>query len=200
MSPDNPILESEVRPMVLIKDIEPIMVSSGRSVRHREDLTALVESPLLEPCRYLYDLNIQTVSASANKNNLYGYDQGEETVATINLDWTTLSPQNQEIARKYGKVMMARGSYDAQITFPLTPESTEEQVTRAAMESVRQFEKQPLSWGFHDEEGIKQRAGKFGASFDGFVEAYVSRGWYYESVAKRLYGSEELYHKAQQST
>ncbi len=72
-----------------IKDILPIEKGGKSEIKQKEDLDDFVEEPLLEICRKLYDLNIQTVMSSANQKDI-----GQS--ADIVIIYDTLSQENKE--------------------------------------------------------------------------------------------------------
>ncbi len=84
--------------VVYLKDVEPDGMPNGMRLTSRdfEDEECL-EAPIKEACKLLYDLNIRTTFSSANKQDVtrrngYGW---------INIDYDSLSPENQAIADQY---------------------------------------------------------------------------------------------------
>lgn len=99
--------------MVLVKDIHPIDEDS-KQISSMEDLSSICELPVLEACKVFFNLGIQTIMSSGNKNNVlrannprpiyssenvpdkndfsYGYGY-----AWIMLDYDSLNPHNREV-------------------------------------------------------------------------------------------------------
>lgn len=72
-----------------IKDIEQIYRFS-KILNHKNQIDDLVETPLIDVCKYLYDLNVPTTMTSANvKNN--------KKQAYITIDYDLLSDENKLI-------------------------------------------------------------------------------------------------------
>ena len=120
----------------LLKVIEPIE-EGGITLETREDLTRLVEPPLLEACQILFDKNIRTVMSSANKK-----DKGGKAHIIISFD--ELNEQNQQIANKLGTVYDYIGKKYAKIEPPLliTEQTTVGEIRKSALELVSKFEQQ----------------------------------------------------------
>jgi len=119
-----------------ISEIKPIQKSIGLPIATRDEIVKLVEVPLVKACEILYDLNIQTMSTSANKGNV-----GDGGHISINPD--SLSDENRKIAEEIGSV----GSYDLlYIKIPIKAGSTIEEIEQKSLELVDKFQKQPFFW------------------------------------------------------
>jgi hypothetical protein len=53
-----------------ISQVETIHNNRGYLIRQREKIVEIVETPLIKSCEDLYDLNIKTLEASANPDDL----------------------------------------------------------------------------------------------------------------------------------
>ncbi|MCL4387488.1 hypothetical protein M1307_03815, partial [Patescibacteria group bacterium] len=80
--------EIEQRP-ALIHEVEPIERSRSEMIKTRGEIKDLVESPLVEACEKLWDLNILTLASSANLKDI-------GSSAYLVLDFDSLSDQNKE--------------------------------------------------------------------------------------------------------
>lgn len=121
-----------------LRAIEPIE-QGGISVETREDLVVLVEAPLLEACQHLYDKNIKTIMSSANKKDI---TSGKVYIA---IDFDSLSPKNQEIAKSLGEMFMMHGASPKpaiNLEIPVDQDTTIAQVKIQAKELVEKFQQQ----------------------------------------------------------
>lgn len=138
---------------VPISEIEPI-AKSGVVVFSKETLSELVEPPLLEACEELYSKNINTIMSSANKHDI------ENGKVYIDIEFETLSPENQEIALRLGESFMMHSAAPFQcikLTFPVSGTTTVGDIRRLAMEKVSQFKPQDkLVIDYHEQEQQRQ--------------------------------------------
>ncbi|OGI75439.1 hypothetical protein A3C67_01005 [Candidatus Nomurabacteria bacterium RIFCSPHIGHO2_02_FULL_42_19] len=128
----------EVNDDTPISQIDPIS-EGGLTPRNRGDLDHFVEAPLLEACQILFDKGIKTIFSSANKNDLSNQE------AYIAIDYSTLSPYNQRIAKSLGEIHMAHGSVPApavNLMIPIEQNTTVGQVRNAARLLVSKFKQQ----------------------------------------------------------
>ena len=65
-----------------LTEIEPIC-ESYVELLSRDDLSKIIERPLLEACQYLYDKKIRTLMTSANRYNVIGLEKMNVSVAAI---------------------------------------------------------------------------------------------------------------------
>lgn len=75
--------------MSKVKDIKRIFEFS-KIINHRKQIDQLVETPLVDICKYLYDINILTTMTSSNS-------EGINKEAYIIIDYDLLSGENKEI-------------------------------------------------------------------------------------------------------
>ena len=91
-------------------EVEPIC-ESYVEILNRDDLTKIVESPLLEACQYLYDKHIRTLMTSANRFNVVGLNKLSQNVekfysygehfAWLWIDYGSLSPENKKLVQSW---------------------------------------------------------------------------------------------------
>ena len=95
--------------------------------------------PLLEACQILYDKKIKTLMSSANKKDLIS---GKVYIA---IDFDSLSPSNQELARNFGKIYIMHGSIPrpaVNLEISVNQNTTIGQIKKAAKQLVFKFEQQ----------------------------------------------------------
>lgn len=121
----------------LISQIE-VITESGITPSTKEDLSMLVEPPLLEACEELYDMNINTVMSSANSKDV------ETGTAYIDIEFDSLSDENKEIASGLGELFMMHGVpvKCIKLEFPVGQNTTVGDVRRIAHETVSKFKPQ----------------------------------------------------------
>lgn len=136
---EKPLGVERVPDSTLISEIGVIQ-EGGVTVQTKEDLSRLVEPPLLEACEELYDKNIQTVMSSANSKDVeigHGY---------IDVDFDLLSPENQQIALTFGEPFLMHGpeprSQCVKLEFPIDNTTTVGDVRRMVHEAVSKFKPQ----------------------------------------------------------
>ncbi len=126
----------------LISDIKPNAPFS-RTVTSKKDLDKLVEEPLLDACRILYDKGLCTIASSANKKDIkHGY-------AYIDIaGGLGISSENRTIAIGLGAVPLIDNdeesdTFGEELTFelriPITERSTVEEVRAQSIHMANQF-------------------------------------------------------------
>lgn len=135
----------ETEAPVYVRDVVPINNGRSEVLVDREYLDTLVEPPLVEACKLLYDKNVTTIATSAHQNDI---DLG---FATIELQEEYLSPENREIANQLIQEGEARyltnnhGEESLFLAVPLTQDSTVAEVSENALKIAQRFEKQQYS-------------------------------------------------------
>jgi len=177
--------EDRVSDDVLIGDIVAIEEGS-MAVLTRENLSQIVEAPLLDACMELYDKNIETVMSGANSKNVNG--EGHIMIAS-----DSLSIENKEIALRLGRPFLLNGRTNCIIlSFPINAHTTVGDIRRDAHAMVSQFHKQDLLWG---RETLENLASAYGIpSSELTPESFPDK--YFDPKSGYLYNSEELYRKA----
>lgn len=174
--------EQTVRVPKFIRDIPAIPEQEGITIRTRDDLPKIVELPLLPAAQLLYDLNIETVASSANKQDVGGF-------ATLTLNFDSLSSENQRIALELlgmpyrGRKSIITGEYGPrriQIKIPIVNNSTEQEIARKSVEIARKFKKQEMTWA---------------PTFSPEEVAGREKEYYYDKDSGRYYLSKEHYLK-----
>ena len=167
----------------------PIEESRGALITKKEQLTELVEAPLLKACEELYDKNIRTLSASANRKDLAFENAG------IWIDFDTLSEGNKDIGRSLGNIHFEDGSNELKIKIPVTEDTTSAEVEDYANQIAHKFKKQPMTWA--PSYTIQQMQSIF--AIDPNDESFSPKDFdefYYDEVGKLFYLSAEHFRKA----
>jgi hypothetical protein len=149
-----------------ISQIKPIENSRNCIPSNREMLAELVEQPLLEPCKNLWDKGIRTMASSANLKDL------EVGYAHLFIDYDSLSEENKKIAKDHATKLITRedeevyliasppkeravlvdllphfdGRGYVMIAIPLNVQSTFHDVEKGVSEITDRFVKQPATW------------------------------------------------------
>ena len=135
--------ESEERRELLsrkIIDLEPIEIDRYQNISEKGDLESVVEGPLLSACQELWDKNILTEGAGANRKNFSG--EHEIAPAYIEIDYDRLSEENKEIARLMGTVSYSDNHNHILIEIPINQSSTWAEVEERAEIIAHRFVKQ----------------------------------------------------------
>lgn len=178
---------AESQDLKIITEVEPIEQSREKMIETKEQIKELVEAPLLAACEELYDKNIQTLSTSANKNDvLYG--------GYINIDFDSLSEKNKEIAKTLGELSGGGNSRHVKIKIPLNENTTVEEIKSFAESVVGKFEKQPMKWA--PRYTLKDLREIY-CDGEAQVEDFSGR-YYYDSEEKLFYLSEEHFKKVKE--
>ncbi len=144
---ENPSQEQQISKRIAdnvsIKTISSIE-EGGFVALTKENLTKLVEAPLLEACEELYDKNIQTIMSSANQKDIeYGGN------AYIDIDFDSLSEENKLIATQLGELFEMHGFKPKKcikLKFPVNENTTVGEIRKIAHEAVSKFKKQEMTW------------------------------------------------------
>ena|SRR3989344_6859877 len=142
---------------------EPIYVNEvagngdfrNRTILRKENISELVELPLIKACQNLYDKNIKTLESSANFADVNrGY-------AHIVIDYNSLSEENKQIIDKHfdgHKTDIEDEIEYVLIKIPIDQKTTIKELEEKSLELVNKLKKQPLSWTrvFTFEEAAKQ--------------------------------------------
>lgn len=141
-----------------IRDIQPIENASVE-IKRKEDLDSIVEEPLLEPIRNLYDLNINTLMCSANIK-----DVGEN--AYIDIEYDALSEQNKatldllaaNFPNKFqkGKMHGSKPINTIQVRMPISTETTVGEVTEYFNNTFQALQVQDITYGVFDMQSVKR--------------------------------------------
>ncbi len=175
-----------------LSSVEKIERENNVMIKNREQLSSLIEPPLLSACQELYDKNIRTLSSSANRNNPDVY---------ITIDFDSLSENNKRIAESLGEVKfnVETNTNTMHITLPVTLENNIEEVSLVALDMAHKFNKQPLTWGTHTLGDLRSMYGYSPEDEEMQVENFANGepdSYYYDPMTKLFYESEELYKKA----
>ena len=123
-----------------IASTNPIKKYRGHVIKRRSDIKEWVEGSLLKACEIFYDKNIQTISTSANRNDI-----GRE--GRIDLEYTGLSEENKEIAKEVGRLLTdGEGFKSINISIPVNKRTTRGEVERYSVRIAQEFKKQEMTW------------------------------------------------------
>lgn len=189
---DNFEQQAEQSPTSLLAETPPIEESRNQILTSKDDIKKLIEQPLLDACEIFWDLNIQTLSSSANQKDLIS---GE---VYIIIDFDHLSEENQNIAQKYSKPIDYDGRKAIKITIPVSKKTTVEDISKKTTEIANSFKKQLATWiPTYTLEMLKQAYGidPNEKSYDD-LKIWQEEGFYYDPESKLFYLSEEHYNKA----
>lgn len=182
-----------------IFEVEQASASRNQLIRARTEISEIVDKPLVPACEAFYDLNIQTLSSSASKENF----QEEGDTANIIIDYGSLSEANrrivdQMIADGVGQML---GEYDSWVAvrfgFPIDRTTTVRQIENLSLDLASRFKKQKMTWaptytqkqiaGFYASPEVEQM---------GPAEVSEQTGYFYSPEDGLFYESEEHYNKA----
>ncbi|MDR3582714.1 MAG: hypothetical protein P4L67_05555 [Candidatus Pacebacteria bacterium] len=204
------VVESEERREWLsrkIIDLEPIEVDRYQNIGTKEDLESVVEEPLLSACQELWDKNILTEGAGANRKHF----SGEYGIAPayIEIDYDRLSEENKEIAKSMGIVSYSDNHNHVLIEMPMDQSSTGAEVQERAEIIAHRFVKQRFRPETETLDEIK-RANRFDPSMtmeeireelgvdphDGSFGPQSFYGGYWSPETQLLYKNEGQYKKS----
>lgn len=166
--------------MQKISSVEPISIPPCE-VTDIDQLDFLAEAPVLAACRRLFELKIRTFMSSANC-----VDATERNPAWIMIEYFSLSPENQRVAERIGR-LAANHRYMV-ITVDLDPAVTVEAVSSAFMKVVDRFVVQealpPLALTLESMRDIYELVFKKDASALGVAFFEASGNYLYDPEAK----------------
>ncbi len=175
----------------LLKKVEPIG-ESERIILRKEELEGIIEKPLLAACQELYDKNIQTVSTSANRENI------KAGLVYIDIDYESLSLENREIAERLGKLQERNGHKRVKIEIPVDEQTSIAEIKQRSKKIAEEFKKQPMTWA--PTYAIKDLKEIFGIDPDEHdfddPQEWEEQGYFYDEENKVFYLSQEHYKKA----
>lgn len=175
-----------------INEIEPIRESRDLMIKTRNDIKKFVELPLLPACEHLWDLNIRTVSTSANKNDI-------ENEAYVNIDYDSLSEENKKIAQKIGEIYKNNDETSTlSFKIPITGSTTINDVRDATDLLFKQFKKQKATWiPSYSLQEIRKIYGYDSEDNTLGPEEFSRKGLFYDNIGNKFYLSEEHFKKTQ---
>lgn len=174
-----------------ITEIKPIERNRNEMIKTRDEIREYVEPPLVDACERFWDMNVRTLSSSANSKDV-GYQ------AYIIVDFNSLSEENKQIAQESGKLLE---NYDGRpavdIEIPVNETTTAEEIKAKADAIAEKFKKQKATWipsytlqDVRKWYGIEPEDDKYG------IEDFKEEGFYYDPEGKKFYLSEEHFQKA----
>ena len=155
-------------------------------VRDKSTLALIIDEPCLSSCEYLYDCNILTLNSSANRNDI-------ATGPFIIIDYPSLSDENKSVAKrleeegkiKYGKDENGNISTCA-ITFPISHDSTVEEVDNLFKKITSEFKMQDILYGYYTEEELDDMILSDLEDNQGYIEYNNSYMKYYDYLLIRI--------------
>lgn len=118
-----------------LHDVSPIEEGSLQP-QSREDLSRLVEEPLVDACKILFDKGIRTWMSSANKKDI----TSGEVYIIIYAD--NLTPHNMEVAMRHGKESNYRNNSYIKIAMPVSTNTTVQEISEYMTKIAAEFEAQ----------------------------------------------------------
>ena len=128
------------RPTSSISEVLAIHASRGILLTKKEQIRTFVEQPLVKACEIFWNKNIKTYESSANQKDI------QSGFCHITIDFNSLSPENREIAIRYGKPISDIGVDVIDIKIPISKDSTVDQISEKAVATANGFKKQTASW------------------------------------------------------
>lgn len=184
-APDNRI---EKEPQ-LLSDIEPIE-EGGLVFRQKEDIDKLVELPLVDACKQLYDKNIQTWQSSANKKDI----QNREVYVIVVSD--SLSEENKLIAKEIGEPFSYGETELVKLSVPVSEATTIAEIKTKMDALVERLKSQPPTWiEGHGIDYFKKIYGPGIIEEDLIGSLSEEGGLYFDRDSRLFYPSEEQFKK-----
>ncbi|MBI2410391.1 MAG: hypothetical protein HYV32_00650 [Candidatus Kerfeldbacteria bacterium] len=180
-----------------IREVPAIKEARGATILRRESISKIVEEPLVAASEILYDKNIRTLESSGNAEDI---ERGEVGIV---IQFDSLSPENQEIARQSCNIAETDDwGTVATLAVPISEEMTIEEIQQKTVELAERFNKQPMTWVAT--KTIDQLKVMFTTPADeefpieDFINSpwYKRQGWHYDENEKLFYLSEEHWQKA----
>ena len=163
-------------------------------VTRKEQLSSLVEKPLLSACQILYDKNIRTTGSSANKKDI-----GNGKVY-ITIDFDTLSQENKKIAEDIGKIYQSDEITQVKIEIPTDSEDVVEDIQLKAEKIANKFKKQQLLWArVYTLGDLRVMYGYDPEDEEMKIKDFANgehNSYFYDPINNIFFESEELYRKA----
>ena len=170
--------------------ISPIEQTAGLFINSMEEINEIIEPPLRESMRILFERGVRTVSSSANR-----LDLAPDRNPNIILDITTMNATNLRITSRKGYIDPYSGT--SIIEFPATPETTIESISKQAVAFAQSLLPQPPIWiivykSFYLEELLRAYRLPLIAEYQS--PRYWQRQGYIYDPELRLYFSNENLH------
>ncbi len=166
-----------------ILEIDAIDEPRNRIFQSRGEIEKYVEAPLVPSCEHFWDLNIKTLSTSANTKDINenGY---------IILDYDSLSDENKLIAEKHADILDYDEVKAVKFNIPISKNTTLEDVKEVANKFARNFKKQKPTW--IPTFTLDQLNKIYYAESNEFtVEDFKKEGWFYDDESQKFYMSKE---------
>jgi hypothetical protein len=133
-----------------VSDVRPIQVPSGTIIKSREQLDSMIEEPLLEAMRVLFDKNIETIDTSANYSNvpMLGGAYAHIYVSKRSLNQTNLKRLTEMSKNppqwKYGavKIGVFSGDDSINIEIPIVVDTSVGELSKMAVAIASEIESQ----------------------------------------------------------
>lgn len=170
-----------------ISGVKQIAEQSAHVFKDREEIADYVEKPLLLAAEILYDKNIRTTASTANLVS----STEENGLASLAIDYETLSDENREIARKLG---LKKYGNTVQIDITINLQTKVADISRQAEAIANSFVLQEPSWIPRlTLDNLKETYGA-GPADDWTPEMFEDQ-FYYDKESGIFYYSEEHFRK-----
>ena len=126
---------------ITIAQIPQIRHTASDLVTARKKLSQIVELPLLRACQILYDKNIRTTEAVANREMSVG------KYAFIDIDYGLLSDENKRIAERFGQPRSVGTEKRIRIEMPIRDENVKvPDIEKRFVTIAKSFKNQKMNW------------------------------------------------------
>jgi hypothetical protein len=194
MKIENNVAESENNEIPQkISEITCTAESSCAIIRTKEEIKKYVEQALISACEELYDKNIRTIATSANQKDI------EVGYAYIDLDFDSLSKNNQSIGEQVGEIYQQNNKNFLKIKTPVNSDSTVEEIKNAAGIIVHKFQKQPMTWAPKYTLQEARELYRIDPNDERYDIASFEQYLYYDKKTKLFYFSQEHAQKTNES-
>ena len=140
-----------------VKDVKDIFYFS-KIINHKSEINKIVEVPLIDICKYLFDINIPTTMTNANAKKW-------NNSAYITIDYDLLSQENKEIVDKlfsyypnnfkFGHFSTRHEHNEVHITLPITEETEIKTIQKFFWNITRLFKIQDVQSFIDSDTNLK---------------------------------------------
>jgi len=174
-----------------LSQVPAIQKSRDVLIASRNKIAEIVESPLVEACKILYDKNIRTIWTSANTRNIE-----EKDTSAISIDFDDLSSENQQIAVENGFDIYHHphtGKKTLNFKIPADESTTCEEFSKKAIEFANLFKKQPPREELIPRYTIRELNEMYCTESDNPSD--FEHTWYYDPQSQLFFRSREHFEK-----
>ena len=183
-------LKQEQPKISTLSEVPAIEESRNQMIIRRDQIKDFVEQPLLNAGQDMWDKNVRTLSASANKKDI---EVGE---AYIIIDFNSLSEENKQVAQQLAEPIDYDGIRAVKVPIPVCFTTTTEHISQRAAEIADTFKKQPANWIPKYTLEYLKKAYCIAPEETDYDDPGAWEGYYYDPREKVFYMSEEHCKKA----